>query len=88
MSDHALPPDDEDVQPLDDEHVLERVMADDSVEAAEPTPLLRDANGRLWRVRRISAGWLAPALDGSALAPMLVLGAALFAIAWLLTGVA
>lgn len=50
-------------EPLDDQHVLEPVTAENA-DSMGPEPVVRDARGRLWRVRRVSyvTDWMGPAV--------------------------
>ncbi|MGH2928255.1 MAG: hypothetical protein ACRDL8_08635 [Solirubrobacteraceae bacterium] len=59
-------PDDDVARPwLDHDHVLEPVSSEDVYTASDPTPLVRDANGRLWRPRPASvSAWLSSQTDG------------------------
>lgn len=74
-------PDDRDLpepQPLDDEHVLEPVPEEAGLEPGEP--VVRDVQGRLWRVRRRPGSELA--LTWTAVAATVVLAIAV--VLWLL----
>lgn len=59
-------PDDDAAGPwLDRDHVLEPVSSEDADAASDPTPLVRDANGRLWRPRPVTvSAWLSSQADG------------------------
>jgi hypothetical protein len=75
---HGTPdPQPSEPQPLDDEHVLEPVDPQRPDRAELPAPMVRDAAGRVWKLRRRKQGWppLAVALAVALLAA---------AVAWLI----
>lgn len=60
MTEHDPSPDPPETTWLDDEHTLEPVDPRDPDPDFEPAPVVRDARGRLWKVRRRPRWFISP----------------------------